>query len=210
MSGSIGESQRKILDRLKRRGQSTIPMLAADLDLSVETVRTHLRSLGHDGLVRRAGSKRGGRGRPEILHELTEAAEAWFPNREGEILQKLAAYLEATGKRNLVRGFFEGYIDERRSEALARVADLTGDARFREVARILTEEGFMAEAGKDEEGRVILRLAHCPMRQLVDVTKAPCRAELEFARELLGERLERIAYLPNGDAACCYAVTGGA
>lgn len=210
MSPTMGESQRKILDRLKRRGTSTIPTLSADLGLSVETVRAHLRSLGSDGLVTRTGSRRGGKGRPEILYQLTDAAEVWFPNREGEILQRLAGYLEGAGERELVKGFFDEYVDERRAQALGRVADLTGDARVREVARILTEDGFMAEADKDERGRTVLRLSHCPMRRLVDATKAPCRAELAFVRELLGERLARVEYIPDGDAACCYTVGSGA
>jgi predicted ArsR family transcriptional regulator len=202
----MGESQRKILNHLKRSGLSTIRALAADLGLNVETVRTHVRSLRSDGLVRRAGSRRGGKGRPEILYELTESAEDWFPSREGEILEKLASYLERAGARDLVRGFFDEYVDERRAEALDRVAGLTGDARIQEVARILTEDGFMAQAGKDAKGRPVLSLSHCPMRRLVDVTKAPCRAELALVRELLGGRPVRIEYLPHGDAACSYVV----
>lgn len=210
MNRAMGESQNRILEHLKRRGISTIPALAEDLELSVETVRTHLRSLGSEGLVQRSGTRRGGRGRPEILYGLTESAEAWFPNRESEILQKLAAYLEDAGQQALLREFFAGYVDERRSDAMARVADLKGNSRVREVARILSEAGFMAEAGEDAEGRTVLKLPHCPMRRLVDATKAPCRAELAFVRDLLGEQLTRVEYIPEGDAACCYAVTRGA
>lgn len=209
MNRAMGDSQKRILEHLKRRGVSTIPALAEDLQLSVETVRTHLRSLGSEGLVHRSGTRRGGPGRPEILYELTQLAERWFPNRESEILQKLAAYLEAAGEQALLREFFAGYVDERRSEALARVAGLRGKGRVREVARVLSEAGFMAEAGEDERGRTVLRLPHCPMRRLVDATRAPCRAELAFIRELLGEKLTRVEYLPNGDGACSYAMTSG-
>jgi predicted ArsR family transcriptional regulator len=46
------------------------------------------------------------------------------------------------------------------------------------------------------------------MRQLVEATRAPCRAELGFVKELLGERLTRVSYIPSGDSACCYAFTG--
>ncbi len=47
----LGESQQRILEHLKRRGSSTIPAIAADLDLNVETVRTHLKALGSHGLA---------------------------------------------------------------------------------------------------------------------------------------------------------------
>jgi predicted ArsR family transcriptional regulator len=92
---------------------------------------------------------------------------------------------------------------------MARVEDLSGEARLQEVARILTEEGFMAEVQTDDEGRRVLRLSHCPLRKLVDVTRAPCRAELSFVRELLGERLARVSYIPTGDSACCYTLVEG-
>lgn len=75
-----------------------------------------------------------------------------------------------------------------------------------EVARILTEEGFMAEVDTDPEGRELLRLCHCPMRSLVDVTKAPCRSELRSVREMLGRHLVRVSYIPAGDTSCCYAL----
>lgn len=209
MNRAMGESQRGILDHLKRRGESTIPALAEDLGLSVETVRAHVRSLGSEGLVRRAGTRRRGPGRPEVLYELTKAADRWFPNREGEVLQEFAKYLEGLGKRDLVDRFFAEYVSTRRSEAMVRVKNLQGALRVREVAQILTEDGFMAEVEEDEPGQAVLRLSHCPLRGLVDVTTAPCRAELTFVRQLLGGSPTRVKYMPKGDAACCYAVSVG-
>jgi predicted ArsR family transcriptional regulator len=202
----LGESQQRILEHLKRHGAGTIPAIAADLGLNVETVRAHLRSLGGEGLVRRAGRRPKGPGRPEIVYELTGAAEALFPQREGQVLQELVRHLEASGQPELVHTFFEAYVDRRRSEALARVRDLEGERRLEEVARILTEEGFMAELDVDDAGRRVLRLCHCPLRGLVRVTRVPCRAELGFVRDLLGEELARVSYIPSGDAACSYTL----
>lgn len=205
----LGESQQKILEHLKRRGSSTIPAIAADLDLNVETVRTHLRALGSEGLAQRVGSRRSGPGRPEILYGLTDAAETWFPNRESEVLKELTTYLQTAGEQEVVNEFFADYVGRRRSVAMSRVEGLSGEARLDEVARILTEDGFMAEVQVDDEGKRVLRLSHCPLRQLVDVTRAPCRAELSFVRDLLGERLARVSYIPTGDSACCYALVEG-
>lgn len=204
----IGESQGRILERLKRWGPGTIPDLAGALDLSVETVRTHLRSLGSEGLVERRGTRRSGPGRPEILYGLTAASEAFFPNTEGELLHELAGFLVERGDSGVVREFFEGRLEERRASAKQRLAGLEADERIDEVARILSEEGFMADVvthGTDEK---VLRLCHCPMRRLVDVTRVPCRSELEFVRRLLGRRLVRVSYIPHGDDACCYALRG--
>lgn len=200
----LGESQQRALNHLKRRGSSTIPDIARSLGLNVETVRAHVRSLRSEGLVERVGRRRNGPGRPEVVYALTDAAEAFFPSLDGALLRDLAAHLEGAGHRALVEGFFEEYIAARRDAAMARVEGLEGDERLDEVARILSDEGFMAEIEIDEAGRRVLRLCHCPLRSVVAVTRTPCRVELDFVRELLGQRLARVSYIPSGDPSCSY------
>ena len=201
----LGASQRSILDALKRRGGTTIPRLAAELRLNIETVRDHLKTLTGHGLVRREGSLRSGPGRPEIMYGLTPEAETLFPRQEGKILQELASYLKETGNERILREFFERRIGSRRDEALARVEHLEGRDRLEEVARIFSELGFMAVVDRPGEAPE-LRLCHCPLREMVDVTKIPCLAEIGFLAELLGERLTRVSYIPAGDACCSYRI----
>lgn len=199
----LGESQKAIIEAIKRRGSRTIRSLAAELDLSVETVRDHLKSLTALGLARRATTLKERPGRPEIVYALTPAAEAVFPRREGEILAALASYLKQTGNEPLLRDFYQRFIASRREEALARVAHLSGQARVEEVARILSELGFMAVLEGDHE-RTKLRLCHCPLRDLVAVTQIPCGIEVGFIHELLGERATRISHMPAGGESCSY------
>lgn len=200
----IGESQGRILEHLKRGGTATIPEMGEALGLSVETVRTHLRSLGAEGLVERRGRRRNGPGRPEIVYGLTESADTLFPQREGQLLTELTRFAESRGQGGLVRDFFDQRMQERLAEVSERVNGLGVDARLDEVARVLSNEGFMAEVVEGDEGGPQLRLCHCPIRSLVDVTRAPCRAELAFVRDILGTRLKRVSYIPAGDDACCY------
>ena len=200
-----GETQRSILDLLKRGGSATIPELARELGLNIETVRGHLKALTVQALVRRESARRSGPGRPEIVYGLAPDAEALFPRREGAILRELASYLKQSGNGHILRKFIEHGIARRRDEALARVAHLEGRERIREVARILSELGFMARV-EGSADTPTLRLCHCPLRALVDATRIPCRAELGFIRELLGERLARLSYIPDGEPSCSYAV----
>ncbi|HEX6616081.1 MAG TPA: winged helix-turn-helix transcriptional regulator [Gemmatimonadales bacterium] len=204
MSGP-GQTQRAILDLLKRGGNATIPGLARQLGLNIETVRGHLKALTALALVRRESARRSGPGRPEIVYGLTPDAEALFPRREGALLRELAAYLKQSGNGHLLRKFIEHGVEQRRDEALARVAHLRGRHRLEEVARILSELGFMARVEGSAETPT-LRLCHCPIRALVDATRVPCRAELGFIAELLGERPARLSYIPNGEPSCSYAV----
>ncbi|HEU5208966.1 MAG TPA: DeoR family transcriptional regulator [Longimicrobiales bacterium] len=204
-----GSRQQEILVLLKQSGGGTIPDLAERTGLNVETVRHHLQALSKQGLVERTGTRAQGRGRPEIVYGLAAAADSLFPRREGEVLSALADHLKATGNEAALESFFEAYIDARRPAALARVRDLRGRARVEEVARILSELGFMAlvEPGREPA----LRLCNCPIRELVGATTIPCRAELGFVRELLGgERLTRLSYIPAGDASCTYAADADA
>lgn len=201
----LGESQRSILDSLKRRGSGTITQIAAELGLNIETVRDHLKTLAGHALVRREGRLKSGPGRPENVYRLTPEAETLFPRREGEALQELATYLKETGNERLLREFVERTVESRRGRALARVAHLEGRERLGEVARILSELGFMALVDEAEDGPK-LRLCHCPLRGLVDATGIPCMAEIGLIAELLGERLTRLSYIPAGAPSCSYRI----
>jgi len=199
----LGESQGAILDLLKRLGKATVPQMAAELGLNIETVRDHLKALAGHGLVQREGSRRAGPGRPEVVHRLTAAAESLFPRQEGEILRDLASYLIQIGDESVLRDFFERRMGSRREEALVRVRHLRGRERVDEVARILSELGFMAVVEEDD-GRWLLRLCHCPIRHLVDATGIPCLAETGFLTELLGAEPTRVSYMPAGATSCSY------
>jgi predicted ArsR family transcriptional regulator len=204
----LSRSQQSVLERLKRVGAMTIPVLAGELSLNVETVRHHLRALESLGYVERQGTRRPRPGRPEVVYALTAQTERLFPSRQGEVLKGLAEYLNETGNSSLIEEFFERWIGSRRPAALARVNGLTGEARLREVAAIMAELGFMATAEVEGDSGQ-LHLCNCPLRDLVEATKVPCRAEIAFIRELLGERLTRLAYIPAGDASCSYRPTPG-
>jgi predicted ArsR family transcriptional regulator len=203
----LAESQRSILEVLKRSGGASAPRLAAALGLNAETVRSHLRALAGHGLVQRQASVRGGRGRPEIMFGLTGAAELLFPRREGEILRGMVTHIRESRHPELLREYFESYVEDRRAASLARVERLEGRPRLEAAAQILSELGFMAvveEAGQGPR----LRLCHCPISDLVEVTTLPCQVEVGFITELLGEELARVSYMPSGHASCSYQLTG--
>lgn len=195
----FGASRRRLLDALKRRGAGTLLEAAADVGLSRETVREHLNALSAEGLVERAGARRGRPGRPEVLYRLTERAAPLFPQRDGEVLAELAAFLLAEGGEAALKRFFTERAEARLEASRARLAELKGRKRLEAVAQILSEEGYMAEVAGNS-----LRLCHCPIRHVVSATRLPCRAELALVEELLGRALTREDYLPEGGTSCSY------
>ncbi len=203
-AAGLGDSRRLLLHALKRLGAATQREAAADLGLARETVREHLNALGADGLVERSGTRRGGPGRPEIVYRLTRRAEALFPRRDGEVLGELTAFLLARGGEAALREFYAQRSAARLAAARARLAGLSGRRRLAEVARILSDEGYMADV---VDGA--LRLAHCPIASVVGVTRLPCRAEQALVEGLLGRKLRRTDYLPEGGMSCSYRIERG-
>lgn len=201
----LGESQRTILELLLRSGEATLADLAMSVDLATETVRDHLKALAAKGLVERAGVRREGPGRPHVRYRLSKAGVSLFPRREGELLRELAAFLQDTGNADLLESFFEARVRRKREVHSRRLAHLEGVDRIEEVARILSEEGFMAEI-ENSSGKPSLRLCHCPLREVVAVSHLPCRAEMTLVRELLGESLCRVSFMPEGDSTCTYSI----
>lgn len=202
----LGDSQRRALELLKRGGEQSVGELAGKLDLAPETVRGHMNALAGHGLVRRAGSRKGGPGRPEILYGLTDEAEAIFPHEEGRLLRELTAFLAEEGREDVLDAFFEARVARQRERVRARLEGLRGRERLDEVAAILSEEGFMAEIVESADAPPRLRLCHCPLKEMVSVSRLPCRAEVDWIREMVGEELARRTWMPDGDRTCTYAV----
>jgi predicted ArsR family transcriptional regulator len=202
----------RILEQLKRSGPSSIPELARAFALSPESVRAHICTLSEAGWVEASGTRSRGRGRPERLWTLTRDTERLFPRREGELLRGLAAHLRDVGHEEILTSFLDRFAAQRRDAALGRLEGLHGRERLEEVARILTEEGYMAEIQPGTNGAPAqLRLCHCPVRELVEVTRAPCRAEVAFVKALVGRELTRsglarVEHIADGGSACAYVV----
>lgn|SRR5512143_4162926 len=199
----LGETQRAILLLLKRLGPATQAEVGREVPFAPATLREHLRTLTAHGFVQRQGNRRGKRGRPEVVYALTRRGDALFPHGEAAVLRDLVVQLAEDGHLQLLERFFARRIAAQRPAALARVRGLDGAARFSEVAQILAEDGFMAQVEGSPTGPT-LRICHCPIRDLVDVTQAPCRYEQALIAELLGHPLERIEYLPEGRVSCLY------
>jgi predicted ArsR family transcriptional regulator len=204
-----GATRERLLETLKRRGPATLGALAGVHRLALPTLRVHLAALEGDGLVSRVSVRSKGRGRPRHRYALTAEGHARFPQREGELLGEFARWLAAHGGEGEIRRFLEERVAAARPGARARLRGLRGRARLGEVARILSEQGFMAEVEAHPGKSGVLRLCHCPIRHLVGATRLPCRVELGFVEEMVGRSLERISYIPAGDSSCAYRMGPG-
>lgn len=202
----LGASQRTLLELLKRRGEVTLAEVETGMEVARETVRSHLESLTAQHLIERAGVRRKGPGRPQVIYRLSAQGEALFPRREGEMLAELARYLLQGEHLELLEEFFTARTNVKRERLAPRLEGLEAGERLNEIARSLSAEGYLAEAELEGGEPIRLRLCHCPLRELVAVTHLPCRAEMKLAEELLGRPLHRFQFMPDGDASCTYTV----
>ena len=202
----LGESQRTLLELVKRRGEATLAELETGIEVARETVRSHLDSLTAQRLIERAGVRRQGPGRPQVVYRLSPEGEALFPRREGEILAELARYLLQSEHPELLEEFFVARTDAKRARLTTRLEGQSAGERLIEIASSLSTEGFLAEAVLEDGKPTRLRLCHCPLRDLVAVTHLPCRAEMKLVEELVGRPLQRTQFMPDGDSSCTYSI----
>ena len=203
--GALAPARRAVLARLKARGETTADQLAADVGVTVSAVRQQLGPLGDDGLVAHR-DERQGPGRPRRWYCLTPAAEALFPKRYGQLTNQLLGYIEAA-EPALVRAAFEQRGRARQERAAARLAGRSFDERVSELARILDEDGYLADCQAGTDGAWLITERNCAILDVARHHGEACRSELDFIRGALPDaRVERVSHILAGEPACAYRV----
>lgn len=202
--------RRDILLHLRQAGPSSPDALAAALGASRTGILQQLHALEGAGLVSHAAEKHGV-GRPRHMYDVTPDAQGLFPTDYGGFASGLVKAIEAVGGEDLVEQVFVA----RRRQIGDRIrrrmgAELADDAslvdRVRTLAELQDEAGYLAEAVVSDDGAIRLREHNCAIDRIARRTDAPCDAELELFRELLGPGVERESHIASGDRCCSYVV----
>jgi len=193
-----------VLQHLKRAQPLTARQLAAELGVSLNAARHHLKELEAEGLIqyerlhRRIGA-------PAFAYRLSPAGEALFPRRYQETL---TALLEQMVERNgreaavaLLESHFEGLARRLRTE----LADSTPTERLHALGRVLSEEGYMAEVDT-RGGQATLTEHNCAIPAVAERFPEICAAEARFLAEVLRADVDRREHMLSGCSACEYQV----
>jgi predicted ArsR family transcriptional regulator len=213
---SVSEHQRSVLYALKRRGEATVDDLAESLHMTVSGARQHLAALTEQGFVvaepsaddeLESGRSRG-RGRPRLCYRLTPQAEGLFPKAYGELTNELLSYVEEEDG-TLVDRIFVRRRDQRIVNAQARLAaKKTMAAKVRELARILDEDGYLADAESLGDGRFRITEHNCAILSVATHYPNACASEIEFIRTVLPEaNVERVSHIVSGQHHCAYMIS---
>jgi len=199
-------TRRALLVTLRKRGEARAEELAQELGVTVSAVRQHLQGLAAADLVVHR-DERAGPGRPRRSYALAPAAEALFPKAYGELTLELLDHL-ADEDPDVVRRAFERRRDARVARVRARLEGLGFEQRIAELARVLDEDGYLADWTRTDDGEgFLLREHNCAVLAVAQRYGHACTTEIGFLRAVLpGASVTRVAHILSGSHACVYEV----
>jgi predicted ArsR family transcriptional regulator len=202
------KTRRAIVHILKTEGPLTSAQLAARVGLTAMAVRQHLYALQSEKFVA-VEERPVPVGRPAKHWRLTREADRLFPDAYAELsVSLIGAMGDAFGADGLKR-----ILESRCARQQAAYASrITPSASLREklmqLARIRTEEGYMAEVQPDEKSGFLLIENHCPICVAATQCQGFCTAELDLFRSVLGPgvQVDREEHIISGARRCAYRI----
>ncbi|WP_255607103.1 helix-turn-helix transcriptional regulator [Phyllobacterium lublinensis] len=198
-----------MLYSLKVSGPQTAAALADRLGVTAVAIRQMLARLHEDNLVDFEDSRETV-GRPKRFWHLTDAGNGQFPDNHAgltaDILASVSAVFGEDGLDRLISHREKSTLAQYR-EALEPTSSI--EAKVNRLAEIRSEEGYMAEAGRDESGAFTLIENHCPICVAARSCQKLCRSELEVFQAALGPDVEvtRLEHILKGARRCAYSIT---
>jgi len=202
---SLPAAPQQVLRALKEHGEISVEQLAEELDITPSGARQHLTSLRHKGLVQHR-EVRGQPGRPKFRYRLSAAAESLFPKRYGDLTNELLTYLEEDEPASVER-LFERRRQRRVERARERLAGKDFGQRVGELARILDEDGYLADFVPEAGGGYHVTEHNCAILGVARRWGHACTSEIEFIREALPDAdVRRVAHMIAGAHVCAYEI----
>jgi predicted ArsR family transcriptional regulator len=199
-----------VLDLLKREGPVAAEDMAGRLGVTAMAVRQHLAALEGEGLA--VHETRGGaRGRPARLWRVTPAANARFSDSHSALAADLVTQMKkAFGEEGLDRILKLRTAEQEKTYGAQIAAKLGLKARLEALAKIRSQEGYMADVRRDPEtGDWLFVENHCPICAAARLCTGLCREELALFNRVLGRdvKVERVSHILAGANRCAYRVT---
>ncbi len=199
-------TRERVARSILEQGPSTAAALAARLDLTPAAVRRHLDHLAAEGAVearepRPAGETRG-RGRPAKVFAITETGRDRFDQAYDDLAVQALRFLAETGGDDAIRAFADrrmSFIEERFAVVVADQPELTPAEA---LARVFTDEGYVASVRELPVVGQQLCQQHCPVSHVAHEFPQLCEAETAAISRVLGRHVQRLATIAHGDGVC--------
>jgi len=202
---SLPTSRREILEVIKKSGEADVETISVRLGITPSGARQHLTALERDGIVAHR-QERTGPGRPRHLFALTAAGDALFPRNYVDLTNELLEYVEDADPA-LLEAIFTKRGRRRLERARARVAGLPFPAQVAEIARILDEDGYLADFVANDDGSYLIREHNCAVLGVALKYRHACSSELDFLQDALpSATVTRVAHRIATGHVCAYEV----
>jgi len=198
----VDSRRETILAFLKTHGQATLAEIAAHLEVSKQGALRHLEALEASGLATVAPADAHRRGRPEHVYKLTATAGEHFPDGHRDLTAELVDFMT----NEQLKQFFERRAARLEAEYAPRLAGLDFGARVRELARLASEHGHMAEVVELGDGGLAIRHCNCPIQDVAARTGLPCVNEQHMYERLLGTDVARTTWMAEAADDCTYVM----
>lgn len=189
-----------ILHTLKVSHQATIEELAEAAEISPVTVRHHLNSLQADNLIE-VESVRRKVGRPYYVYTLSEKGLELFPKKYLRLTDRLLGELKENLPPETVQNLFTGIVQNIVEEHKGNYEHLPFEDRLIYLIKLLSEEGFLAQWEKVNNGYKITEFS-CPYVSLVDKHSEICILDRELIVNVLQTPIQEHGCILNGDNCC--------
>jgi DeoR family suf operon transcriptional repressor len=194
------ESDRAIVDFLRRKGEATIGDLVELLGVTATAVRQRLTRLMEQGLVERQ-AEAAGRGRPMHRYSLTEAGAKSGGNSYDQLAQVLWDEVRAIKDPEVRQGLLRRVSGRLAELYRGQVGGDTLEARMGSLAAVMADQNLPFELDRNADLPVLTALA-CPYPDLAARDRSVCAMEKMLISEVLGESMRLSACRLDG-ATCC-------
>src|ERR1044071_1838919 len=201
-------TRRAITKLLKTEGPIDSAQLGERLGLTAMAVRQHLYALQREGLVT-AEERPVPIGRPAKFWRLTPEADHLFPEAYAELSVALIdSVKDAFGDEGLERVLTSRCARQRNDYGKRIKPGDSLEKKLAALAKVRTEEGYMAEIRKEAKGTYLLIENHCPICTAANACQGFCSTELDLFRSVLGPgvSVERAEHIIKGDHRCVYRI----
>jgi predicted ArsR family transcriptional regulator len=202
------KTRRAITKLLKTDGPIDSAQLAERLGLTPMAVRQHLYVLQREGLVT-AEERPVPIGRPAKFWRLTRDADHLFPEAYAELSVALIdSVKDAFGDEGLERVLTSRCARQRMDYGKRIPPRASLERKLQELAKVRSEEGYMAEVRSEGAGSYLLVENHCPICAAANACQGFCSTELDLFRSVLGPgvTVDRAEHIIKGDQRCVYRV----
>ena len=197
-------TREKILHTIKTEHEVTVDDLAVAADVSPVTVRHHLNALQADNLVT-VQTVRRSVGRPHYVYSLSDAGQELFPQKYYQLSSRLIDQLKQRFSPEVVTELFNGVASRIMAEHQGKFEHLPFEDKLTYLTDLLSEEGFLAEWEKTEDGYRLIEYS-CPYLSVGEEHSEVCGFDRNIILGVLQTEIQQHSCMVEGDSCCQFTI----